>query len=102
MMKTSNKILIAIHVLLVLVLIPYAFVAWIVGITPGFYYNPVYWVNLGSIALYELSILVILLSLISKKVRANETRLKFSLRLPFLLIFIEVMCLIYFIIKYRH
>lgn len=99
-MKTIDKILVVIHFILAVLFVPYAFVAWIFGITPGVYYHPLYWINLTSIALYELSALVILISLLFKKARQHEQWVQQGLRIPFVFIAITALCLIYFLIKY--
>jgi hypothetical protein len=99
-MKSGDLKLLIMHILLLIISIPYAFATWLLFVIPNVVHNPFYWLNLCGVALYDLSVLIILLSLLNKKIRARPQWVKQALFFPLIFLFITLACFITLMIQY--
>lgn len=94
-MPQQLKILQIVHFILLILSVPYGFLAWLFGITAHVYDDPIYRINLVTIAAYDISALLSII--LTLKFKTAYLKL---LYVPFIFLALMGIMFIYFIIKY--
>ena len=96
----TNQKLRGLHIVFLIISIPYAFLSWLMGIVPGVYHSLPYHLNLFAIAAYDLSALIGIIVATKQGVDKNPDKLNFWLLLPWLFFAIGIACLIILLKNY--